>query len=602
MHAGIHTAMDEVFFALCKGIDTPVSLGAWLRYRYSHTELASMDIRPRDYDSTAAFKADYAACSLLSKYKGLRTGIDLEGVALQKFKQSEVACKETNERFRRLETVKNSRLHGYLHSAQRKISKLLGPFSLFAVSESYGWGPGATLEISRRRAFVDSKVCELPITVSRSARSLLRNTIEQDLHWSATILRTYPEGPYCLLDNVFELREESRVETVPKNAKTHRIIAVEPRGNGFLQKGFGGYIRDRLRTVGVNLDDQTRNQELARQAGKMGLATLDLRAASDTISKEVIYSLLPYDWAASLDAVRTRRSLLPSGEVVVLEKFSSMGNGFTFELESMIFWALVQSVIDEHHRGGVVAVYGDDLIFPSDCSTEVCMTLQFCGFTVNDEKSFFDGRFYESCGKHYFDEQEVTPAYQKEELDELTQFIRFGNRLIRLAQRLGSSGFLDSRVEASWRCIRRLGGFNHLTIPLGSEGDDGWLVPYRDFHWCNDDIVVPDMTGVLHHSNAPYGPPSEEWYTVRGGKVRPGTAWHANYVACHGISCRVLASSPRSFIANERALLAWSMRRGVVTEVPYLGEVKTAPERSKLVFSKRRVIPSREFSLHWTYP
>jgi hypothetical protein len=567
MHAVNNAAMDEVFFALCKSIDTPVSLGAWLRYRYSHTELASMDIRPRDYSSTEHFQADYAISSLLSKYKGLETGIDLEAVALQKFKQSEDACGETNRRFRRLETVVNPRLHGYLHSAQRKISKLLGPFSCFAVSESYGWGPGATLEIARRRAFVDSKVCELPITVSRSARSLLRNAIEQDLHWSATVLGHYPEGSYCLLDNVFELREESRVETVPKNAKTHRIIAVEPRGNGFLQKGFGGYIRDRLRTVGVNLDDQTRNQELARQARDMALATLDLRAASDTISKEVVYSLLPYEWAASLDAVRTRRSLLPSGEIVVLEKFSSMGNGFTFELESMIFWALVQSVVDEHHRGGVVAVYGDDLIFPTDCSTEVCMTLQFCGFTVNDEKSFFDGEFYESCGKHYFGGQEVTPAFQKETLDDISQFIRFGNRLIRLSARLGQWAGLDVRIEPAWRCIRRLGGFNHLSIPLGSQADDGWLVPCSEFHF------------VANH-----------------GDLRVFSEDTAN----HGIWCRVLSAVPRSFVANDLALLAWSMRKGVVTEVPYLGEVKTAPERSKLKFSKRRVHPSWEFSLRWT--
>ncbi len=571
------SVMDEVFFALCKSVDSAVSLGAWLRYKYSHTELASMDIDPRDYCSIAEFQRDYSVVCFLSKYKGLDTGLDLEKTALLKFTLSESQCKDTNERFRKLASVRNGHLHGVLHSAQRKIAKLLGPFSMFCVSEGYGWGPGATTDIPRRRAFVDTKMSEVPISVSRTALSSLRNEIEHDLHWSWLILGWQPEGPFCLLPSVFVLQDECRIDTVPKNAKTHRVIAVEPRGNSFLQKGYGAYFRQRLRSVGINLDDQTTNQDYARRAWSESLATLDLRAASDTVSKEVVYSLLPYDWAAALDAVRSRRASMPDGSSIVLEKFSSMGNGFTFELETLIFWAISSAVSEASlARKGVVAVYGDDIIVDASVATDVCLTLQFCGFEVNDQKSFLSGCFYESCGKHYFQGTDVTPAYQKEVLDSVESGIRCGNRLIRLAFRLGGRKFLDSRLRPAWSSIRRNFGMFHLAIPFSDSGDDGWSVPYSEFPWPRD------------------------------------LSWHRRdkeFNSGMGIRCKVLHVAQQEFPGNEPALLAWSLRSGSKAARPrswkdelpdpYLGNVKFVPRLAKPRESHRRVIPAGVFSVIW---
>jgi len=592
MHTDKRSDMGEVFFALCKTIDTPLSLGAWLRYEYSHAELAAMDIRPESYSCATSFALDYAVVSFLSKYKGLNTGIDLEDVALRKFTLAEDQCRETNRRFRNLASVRNGRLHGILHAAQRKIAKLLGPFSMFCVSESYGWGPGATIDLPRRRAYVDTKMCELPISVSRSARSMLRAEIESDLHWSEVILGVRPEGEFCLLDTVFVIKDECRVETVPKNAKTHRIIAVEPRGNSFLQKGFGAFIRDRLRSVGIDLSNQGVNQDLARRAFSEELATLDLRAASDTVSKEVVYSLLPYDWAASLDAVRSRRASMPDGSSVVLEKFSSMGNGFTFELETLIFWALCSAVSELNLRWGTVAVYGDDIIVDRSIATEVCLVLQFCGFATNDDKSFFDGPFFESCGKHFFHGVDVTPAYQKEEIDSKISGIRLGNRLIRLSHRLGGGTHLCKAVKPSWDAIRRRIGALHLAIPFGREGDDAWVVPASEF---------------------PFSP----WTFRERVKLKVFNSkferqpdlvtdmWDVGM----GIRCRVLSERTFSSPAHEKALLAWSLRSGSKAErprdawneapLPYGGAVKLVPQVATLIEVSRRVIPDGQFGLAW---
>lgn len=577
MQTDIHSVTGEVFFALCKSVDSAVSLGAWLRYKYSHPELASMEISPRDYCSPRDFQSDYAIVSFLSKSKELKTGIDLEEAALLKFTSSEAQCRETNQRFRKLETVRNGRLHGVLHSAQRKISKLLGPFSMFCVTENYGWGPGATTDIPRRRAFVDTKMSETPISVSRSALSMLSHEIGRDLHWSRLILGRDPEGPFSLHPSVFALTDECRIDTVPKNAKTHRVIAVEPRGNSFLQKGFGAYIRQRLRSVGINLDDQTTNQDYARRAYSESLATLDLKAASDTVSKEVVYSLLPYDWAAALDAVRSRRAVMPDKSTIVLEKFSSMGNGFTFELETLIFWALSSAVSEESlGRKGVVAVYGDDIIVDASIATELCLTLQFCGFSVNDQKSFIDGCFFESCGKHYFAGVDVTPAYQKEEVVSVESGIRLGNRLIRLAFRLGGRQFLDSRLRPAWSSVRRNIGMFHLAIPFSDQGDDGWAVPYSEF---------------------PFPP------------TKNRSLWDRDFRSGMGFYCNVLSMAQQEFPGNEPALLAWSLRsgdKGVNPRSwkdelpdPYMGNVKYVPRLAKPRASRRRVIPAGVFSVIW---
>lgn len=556
------SAMGKVFYALCKAIDTPLSLGCWLRYKYSHTELVSLDVNPRGYTNAADFHIDYSVVSYLKKFEDLNTGIDLKKVALQSFTTSESNCKETNGRFRHIATVKNSRLSSILYGAQRKIAMLLGCFSLFCVNGSYGWGPGATRDLTRARAFVDTKMSELPITVSRTCLGQLKSEIEQDLHWSSVILGCQPEGSYSLLDRNFLLVDSCKITTVPKNAKTDRVIAVEPRGNGFLQKGFGAFIRQRLRKVGIDLDNQGDNQFYASRAHKLGLATLDLRAASDTLSTGLVYHLLPYDWASAMDACRSRMAVMPDKSEIVLEKFSSMGNGFTFELETLVFWAIAQSTADYFGSKGVVSVYGDDIIVPSVIATDVSLALQFCGFSLNDEKSFFEGPFFESCGRHYFNGVDVTPAYQKEPLISDLSHIRCGNRLIRLAFRLGQQRRLDIRIKPAWLSVQRMAeqvhpGVSQFQLPFGSEGDDGWLQPYRSF----------DFKGIRISSS-------------------------------HGIRCRVLSTVHRKLPACDAALLAWSYRRGVVTSSPFLGEVSIT-RTSQVRPTYRKVIPYGRFSVTW---
>jgi hypothetical protein len=563
-----HTDMRRIgkmYFALCKSIDTPVALGAWLRFKYDHLALAEMEISPGNYLNAEAFEVDYLVVNLLSKYKGLDTGLDLEAEALRRFTASEAQCKQSNERLRlsRLGGI-NPFTSAVISTAQRKIARLLGPFSETVLERGFGWGPGATDDISRRRAFVDTKLCELPISVSRLALPWIRKVISADLHWSAAVLRVKVEdllGPFSFLPSTFRVTEECVIDTVPKNAKTHRVIAKEPRANGFLQKGVGYYLRRRLKRVGIDLDNQGLNQMGAKRAYAESLATLDLKAASDSVSLELVYELLPVDWAIALGDFRSPRAKMPDGTTITLQKFSSMGNGFTFELESLIFWAISSSVLSLKSDRSHVLVYGDDIIVPSAHAGEVVDSLAFIGFSVNKEKSFITGSFYESCGKHYFQGRDVTPIYQKEAIEDEVHLLRLANRIIRYALRHHVSGHLPRELFGAWaECWRMAGPSRHYQLPLGAAGDDGWVLP------CDYFVAVPQ---------------------------------DANF----GLRCKVMVPVTRRLPANDDALLAWTLRRGVVTEVPYMGFVTSSPETTVSAPAYRRgtrwVMPTGEFGLTW---
>lgn len=478
-------SIGEVYFALCKSVDTPRSLCSWMLYHYNeHEQLAKLTISPGDYTSPDAFRFDYLVTSFLSKYKGLETGINTAEVALAAFHEAEERCKASNKRLAGYRNGgQDPQLSGIFHAAQRKIAKLLGPFSVFCVAGDERWGPHAALDVARRQASIDLKMTKIPFTVTRAALPHFRNAIEQDLHWSAAILGSFPDGPYSLLPTVFDIVEHARLETVPKSAKTDRVIAVEPRGNGFMQKAVGAYIRNRLRRVGIDLNDQSRNQDAARRGVADGLATLDLRGASDTICQEIVYDLLPLDWAMYLDDLRSKYALLPTGEKVRLHKFSSMGNGFTFELESLIFWALCRASTDIDSHEGEVLVYGDDLVVPVGGVDRLVRCLIDAGFEVNDQKSFSsESIFRESCGSHFFGEHDVTPIYQKELVSDDREVVRLGNRVIRAALRFGEGLHLDSRLQNAWLASRRLAVRSHcFCLPLGASGDDGWATRRSDF-------------------------------------------------------------------------------------------------------------------------
>lgn len=384
-------------------------------------------IESRDWAGLCAYEFSYdkaasayqvlsarQALAFFTKLEDLDIGVDKEAVAYRKFVESEQLCSVTNDCFRKVRRGIFSLprdVELVFLRAQRKIASVLG--SAPAIAElKLRFGPGATVSIKRNESNPTAKMAAgFECSSDALASGLLPELLRELPHWTHA------------LDSVWSVDEEGwLVETVPvrisagnlafvpKNASTFRSIVVEPCLNGLAQSGIGDLIAKKLRSVGVDIKDQTLNQELALLGSLYGdLATIDLSSASDTIARELVRFLLPDDWYRLLCAFRTSE-VKYKRETIALEKFSSMGNGFTFPLETLIFWALVRSAVPD----GIVSTYGDDIICPSQYYDEVEKVLWHAGFILNRTKSYASGPFRESCGCDYYHGINVRPFYQKD--------------------------------------------------------------------------------------------------------------------------------------------------------------------------------------------
>lgn len=199
----------------------------------------------------------------------------------------------------------------------------------------------------------------------------------------------------------------NRVGVVLKNWKTHRTIACEPEGAIPFQLAFDSYVKDRLRSIaGINLRDQSLNQRLALIGSILGIiATIDLKGASDTVARRLVHLVFDEEWREFLEAFRSPCYFGPFG-TGVYSKFSSMGNGCTFGIETLIFAAVCSSCNPD-----VFNVYGDDIAISTEKADELVEKLHRLGFIVNQDKSHTSGSFRESCGANWYQGQDVTPFY-----------------------------------------------------------------------------------------------------------------------------------------------------------------------------------------------
>lgn len=404
---------------------------------------------PSAYTSWHTFAKDYACSKYLAKHQGTADKLSLEKKCLDDFGKIETANKTVNERIGRFPRGYSPRAVACIYAAQRKARAILGTFKTDEFVSACAWGPGATASLTARDALLDRKILEFPLACSRTALPWMKLVLSHDLHFAAARLGI-PPAPFCFLPTEFQVSDSSRFTTVEKDVWARRGIDIQPTANLFLQKGLGKMVRQRLKRIGIDLDSQSRNQWLASVAHLCDFATIDLANASDTLAYQLVKLIIPPKWFAVFSALRVPSTTI-GGSDVHLEKFSAMGNGFTFELESLIFYCLLAGVYEVLGiQGETLAVYGDDLVVHQSAAKACITVLSSVGFTTNVDKTYVEGRFFESCGKHYFDGIEVTPPYQKEVVTSLRSAIRAANRLWRFAARMGRGDFLDKAVLPAW--------------------------------------------------------------------------------------------------------------------------------------------------------
>jgi hypothetical protein len=427
----------------------------------SGKEIVSASVIPKDYGNAYDFSGDYLCAELMSKYPSWDLGIDRAGVALQKFSSSELQCSLANRRLidlgaNSLLTVSTMRI---LEDARRKIQDLLGPFSWLEAAEHFRHGPGATTSKGRKHRDLYYKIRDFSPNCSYTLVPILNLLRCIDPLWD------------------FEPRVVggSKVVTVPKSAKTDRTICIEPDLNVMVQLGIGRCIRTRLRRVGLLFPNSQEINNLAAREGSITgqLATVDLSSASDTISKELVRALMPHDWLQALEQARTPVALL-GGVGIPLEKFSAMGNGYTFELETLIFWSIAKAIVaacpEWNQR---VLVYGDDIIVDVRAVGLLQEVFTEVGFTMNPDKTFVDGPFRESCGKHYFHGVDVTPFYLRKELRSPLEWMWAANTVRRYARY--SVWGLDSDYRLAYEYARSKVPQSHRVVIPDGYGDGGLI-------------------------------------------------------------------------------------------------------------------------------
>jgi hypothetical protein len=414
----------------------------------------------------------YLAHSLFKKYNDQdRPGAEACAKALQKF----LDCNTRNATFSfNCEYLRDEELIQGVSDEIYRFWYIDGETPLVSTyGELYAegrCGPGASRKARANDFYTKLYDSPLSHTPGSLAHIWERLTTHDPRHFQAEQVRRSRYG--------FRQVEGNSLSFVNKNVDVARGIATEPTINMWFQLGLGEILSRRLRSVyGIDIPvQQDVNRALARVASTTGrLATIDLESASDSISLRLCERILPKDMLAWLRLIRSPSCRLPSGEVVELHSVSTMGNGFTFPLMTMLFCAIIVTVykqlgIPALQRGPAdgrnFAVFGDDLIVDSKAVPLLYRTLALFGFRVNRDKSYVEGPFRESCGADWFLGAPVRGVYIKR-LVSVQDYAVAINNLNRWSARTGIT--LSSLVGA---LIRKASSLGKLLYGPPDESDD----------------------------------------------------------------------------------------------------------------------------------
>jgi len=248
------------------------------------------------------------------------------------------------------------------------------------------------------------------------------------------------------------IHNAAKWSSVPKNNETDRSIVIPTNGGGLIARSIGIALEQVLTSLGLCIEDQSdRNRELARLGSLPPLdeleeavhpCTIDLSDASDSLYYNLIrwlFRFLPNIWQAMIAA--RDKVVMVEGNAHHMGIFSTMGCGFTFPLQTLVFYALARSVTvtsatklrfdktDLHLALRHVAAFGDDIIVPKIAYEDLISLMLSIGLAPNTEKSFGDGPFRESCGSDWFRGANVRGIYCQK-LDDSGDLLSLFNRLL----------------------------------------------------------------------------------------------------------------------------------------------------------------------------
>ena len=156
----------------------------------------------------------------------------------------------------------------------------------------------------------------------------------------------------------------SRVTTVPKNNDVDRVILCEPLGNMIVQRCIAKAIIEHIE-VQYGIDLLKAQDVHIRALMDEGISTIDLSNASNSNWWCVVQWLLQGTPLLDLLSSSRLQTVKWNDTYHHLNMMSPMGNGFTFEVMTLILLALTRQFDD----GSLV--FGDDIIIKTETATNV---------------------------------------------------------------------------------------------------------------------------------------------------------------------------------------------------------------------------------------
>jgi len=395
---------------------------------------------------------------------------DADAKALEKFLSLNAGIKTGPFEYP-IETEQDSLFWDYFRD---NFLKVLTPsdvdFDLSFIREKFAAGPGASLHCKNDSFY--TKLFNSQITASSPyLLSLYRGAISDSDMWAdAEMQRSLKFGERIVTSN--------RLFFVPKTAEISRSCCTEPLVNMLLQKALGAFLESCLaKSFGVSLKTQPdHNRELARVGSIDGsFGTIDLQSASDSISWSLVQRICPSNLLGYFRHFRSERTVLPDGSEIDLNMISTMGNGFTFPLQTIIFACAIRAVyqlmnLDSYCPRTQFGVFGDDIIVKREAYPFLVRGLTKLGFKVNEDKSFNSGTFRESCGYDYNNGDFVRGVYIRS-LETVFDVYSAINRLNRW------SALSGVRLPNTISKLMRFAG-RKLRVPISESIDCGIQVPF----------------------------------------------------------------------------------------------------------------------------
>jgi len=266
----------------------------------------------------------------------------------------------------------------------------------------------------------------------------------------------------------YELCDYLQLILVDKSWKIKRPINPNTRVGAWFTNAISSYMEEKLNDVNLPIRKlQQRHRRLVKRASvNRELTTADLTAASSSIAIWLLTSILPYSWIKLLKLGRIKNYVVHNRKSQFGE-FMGMGIGFTFPCQMVVFYSLLKAIANVLKVPGLISVYGDDLIYPTGIHTMVAHIFPKLGLILNEDKTYDQRHFRESCGSDYYRGVDVRPFNIEGKHQYLTRirYLEFCYKLINGLKRRWDDSEIESTLAFLHGEVTRFGG-DLLQVPF----------------------------------------------------------------------------------------------------------------------------------------